>query len=554
MLKKIIGFLFITATLCVFIFSCGNNPSEGNEKNEGKTAFGKFWRSLAGNFSNSDTFYIQPGAIDSFLLKYPEFNTFKPDLEKFYSERDSAFAWYDRKGLIEQAAHLVNRLDNIDHDLPGDTVMYYEPLMVLMDRPNRSKNREELELMLTSQYFFIAHKIWQGMSDKEVKKQGWYVPREKVSTTEYLDSLLKNDASLKEEPVNPMYFKLREQISRYRDILQQNPNLPEIQYVRDLKPGDTAAVISEICQRLYLLGDLKKAYQSNLFDDQLLEAVHTFQERHGIKVSDIINKKFTSALNIPLVKRLEKLVINLERARWLPAAFSDSSSYILVNIPEFMVRIWEGEQPVWESRVVVGEDNNRTVIFRGMLDHIVFSPHWNIPESIVVNEILPSLEKDKDYLKKQQLEIVDESGDIPVIRQKPGKENALGQVKFMFPNTYNIYLHDSPAKHLYDREVRTYSHGCIRVEKAEELAVTLLKETGKWDREAVKQAMESGEEKYVKLPRKLPVYILYFTTWVDENNRVHFGEDIYGYDARLAASLFKETGGINLNKALVFRE
>lgn len=548
------GFTILIFILSLLVFSCGNNQEENNTQNE-PSSFGRFWRSIIGNFSSEDSFYLSPGSIDSFLVKYPDFKVYKEDLVKFYTERDSAYAWYDKRGLIEHAGNLVTRLENIDKDLPGDTVLYAQQLDKLMDRPNREKNREELELMLSSQYFFIAHKIWQGMDDKEVKRMGWFVPREKVSTAAFLDSLLKTDKGfMKDEPVNPLYFKLRDKVIDFREELEKHKDLPEIQYTRDLKPGDTSYTISAIRKKLFALGDLKSDDASNLFDDELLSGVHSFQKRHGLAISDIINKKFISELKVPLIKIMEKLLVNLERTRWLPTEFSDSSNYIIVNIPEFKVHMYNGDEQIWESRVVVGEELNRTVIFKGMLDHIVFSPHWNIPESIVKNEILPAIEKDKDYLEKQDLEIVDDSGEIPVIRQRPGKENSLGQVKFMFPNTYNIYLHDSPAKHLYNREVRTFSHGCIRVEKAAELAKILLKDNDKWSDEAIKEAMDSGIEKYVNLPQKIPVYILYFTAWVDDEGNLNFRDDIYGYDSRLASGLFKETGGLNLNQTVVFRE
>lgn len=163
------GFTILIFILSLLVFSCGNNQEENNTQNE-PSSFGRFWRSIIGNFSSEDSFYLSPGSIDSFLVKYPDFKVYKEDLVKFYTERDSAYAWYDKRGLIEHAGNLVTRLENIDKDLPGDTVLYAQQLDKLMDRPNREKNREELELMLSSQYFFIAHKIWQGMDDKEVKR------------------------------------------------------------------------------------------------------------------------------------------------------------------------------------------------------------------------------------------------------------------------------------------------------------------------------------------------------------------------------------------------
>lgn len=542
-------FVFLIFLVIVLLACNGNEQDAAGEEKE-YSAFGKLWRSVAGNFSTEDSFYLNSNSIDSFLTRYEHFKEFKADLKKFYTERDSAYAWYDKRGLIEQAGNLRARLGEISGELPGDTMYYKERLDELLNRPNREKNREELELMLSSQYFFLAHKIWQGMDDKNLQKQGWFIPREKVTSTVYLDSLLKlpEKEFLEEEPFNPQFFRLKEKIAEFREIVINHSGLPEIVAARTLKPGDTGQVIANIRNKLAILGDLKKNNESKEFDQPLLEAINRFQQRHGLKIEPFIDKQCMAALNIPLMKRMEQLLVNLERVRWLPSEFSDSGEYIIVNIPEFMVHVYQNNKPVWNSRVVVGEDLHRTVIFKGYLHHIVFSPHWNIPESIVVNEILPAIEKDKDYIEKQGLEIVSEEGGIPVIRQKPGLENSLGLVKFMFPNNYNIYLHDSPAKHLYDREVRTFSHGCIRVEKAGGLAKLLLKDNQKWSEAAIEEAMHSGNEKYVNLPEKIPVYILYFTAWVNNEGNIQFREDIYNYDARLASGLFKETGGLTYNQ------
>jgi L,D-transpeptidase YcbB len=226
--------------------------------------------------------------------------------------------------------------------------------------------------------------------------------------------------------------------------------------------------------------------------------------------------------------------VNMERSRWVPMNYSGTNNYLLVNIPEYKLHVMENNKQAWECNVVVGKDENKTVIFKGTLDHIVFSPHWNVPESIVKDEILPEMEKDPDYLEKQDLEINGERNGLPVIRQKPGEENSLGLVKFMFPNTYNIYLHDTPAKALFDRNDRAFSHGCVRVSEPVKLAAYLLRDQSEWTDQRIDEAMHSGEEKYVNLKTKMPVYITYFTSWVDPQGRLNFRKDIYDNDVRLA--------------------
>ena len=189
-------------------------------------------------------------------------------------------------------------------------------------------------------------------------------------------------------------------------------------------------------------------------------------------------------------------------------------------------------------KIVVGTEAHRTVIFSDELRYVVFSPYWNVPRSIVRNEILPKMNRDPGYLGRMNMERTGTEGGLPVIRQRPGGANALGKVKFLFPNPYNIYLHDSPAKSLFDQTQRAFSHGCIRVSEPFELARYLLKDQPQWTDAAIRKAMNRGSEKWVTLEKKVPVFIYYLTAWVDEAGRVQFRDDIYGHDARMAAHLF----------------
>lgn len=188
--------------------------------------------------------------------------------------------------------------------------------------------------------------------------------------------------------------------------------------------------------------------------------------------------------------------------------------------------------------VVVGKEGHNTMMFTGDLNQIVFSPYWNIPSSIVENEILPAIENNPDYLARNNMEIVKENGDMPTIRQLPGPGNSLGKVKFLFPNSFNIYFHDTPAKSLFNREKRAFSHGCIRLREPEKLANYLLRNNTEWTPQRISAAMNSGEEKYVKLKDPVPVFISYYTAWVDEQGRMNFREDIYEHDQKIKNSMF----------------
>jgi murein L,D-transpeptidase YcbB/YkuD len=292
-----------------------------------------------------------------------------------------------------------------------------------------------------------------------------------------------------------------------------------------------------IKQVLHALGDLPVVDTTPVFNDTLALAVESFQARHGYKADGVIGATFIKELNVPAQKRLQQILINMDRMRWLPNK-PTSDNLILVNIPEFVLHMYEGQQKVWDMVVVVGKSGHNTMMFNGDLNQIVFSPYWNVPPSIVKDEILPALAKNPGYLESQNMEVVSSNGDLPDIRQRPGTGNALGKVKFLFPNSFNIYFHDTPSKSLFERDKRAFSHGCIRLAEPEKMAQYLLRNQPEWTPERISDAMNAGEEKYVKLKKPVPVIITYYTAWVDENGKLNFRDDIYKHDDKLASKMF----------------
>jgi murein L,D-transpeptidase YcbB/YkuD len=253
-------------------------------------------------------------------------------------------------------------------------------------------------------------------------------------------------------------------------------------------------------------------------------------------------------------EEIGKMKLNMERWRWAPDLLGDR--YVQVNIPAFALEVREQEQVPLKMRVVVGKPENRTPVFSERMQYIAFSPYWNVPQSIAVEETLPMIEKDPDYLLRQNIEVVRVSGkrtevvdpdsvdwqevaDSPQyqLRQKPGAGNSLGLVKFMFPNEFNVYLHDTPADNLFDRLTRSLSHGCIRLEKPAELAAYVLQDQPEWTPDKIRRAMHAEEEKDVKLLTELPVHIFYFTAWPAADDTIEFFEDVYGYDAKQQKAL-----------------
>ncbi len=250
----------------------------------------------------------------------------------------------------------------------------------------------------------------------------------------------------------------------------------------------------------------------------------------------MIGQGFLKAINTTPQQRLRTLLVNMERLRWVPDMVAPD--LLLVNIPEFRLHVFEGGKEVLSMDVVVGATATRTVIFSDTLSTVVFSPTWTVPMSIVRNEILPAMAKDPNYLRKKGMEKIGGSAKNPIIRQKPGASNALGRVKFLFPNSYSIYLHDTPSKSFFAREQRAFSHGCIRVSKPKELAEYLLRNDGTWTSTKIHKAMFDGKETFVKLKEKRPVTIGYFTAWVEQDGQLNFRDDVYGLDLRLGNELF----------------
>ncbi|HSB92711.1 MAG TPA: L,D-transpeptidase family protein [Flavitalea sp.] len=534
--------LALVAALCVLsVSSCKDDKSADTTEKKSRKPFAWF-RHIIGNFSSQDTIFFDSTYIDRFLADYDAFKPYESDIRRFYRDRKYAYAWFEDDGIIEQSNNLYARVQQTEDDGLEQPLPYQDRFAELMDRPNKKATRQELELMLTSQYLSLATIAWKGLSEKEQKALGWFIPRKKLSYTEFLDSMLQDpsDSFLEDEPVNPMYQALRAQLKRYTEIDSTTKwtKIPDIK--KPVRPGDSSFIIPAVRERLIVLGELnKKADTGNIYDDALETAVIRYQDHHGLKNDGLIVNAVIHDLNVPVSDRIEQIVVNMERTRWLPQQLTSKPSYILVNIPEYKLHIIESNKEVWNCNVVVGDTGNKTVVFTGMMNHVVFSPNWNVPESIVKDEIIPSMEKDPEYLQKQDLEITGERNGLPVVRQKPGAENSLGLVKFMFPNTHNIYLHDSPAKELFNRNARAFSHGCVRVSEPDRLASYVLRDMPEWNEDRINEAMNNGEEKYVTLKTKVPVFIVYFTAWVDNAGALNFRKDIYQNDARLARMILK---------------
>ena len=476
-------------------------------------------------------------AVTAFYAKYPKLVLYQKQAVDLYRKNQFTYLWYDKKGRKETAEVIYNKMNNLVEEGVQAKVPYKEILDGMFPKTNTKPN-VEVELFLTNYYFYYTNKVLQGIDSTKTEELGWYLPRKKLCYEQYLDSILVDPKLIDNKAkLIGQYYKLKEVLQRYRDIEKNGGwefiDVPE--GFKQLKPGDSSDLVIQIRKRLFLTHDIATDSKSKVYDESLQEAILKYKKRNGFSEDKIILPKHISEMNVPISDRIKTIMVNMERCRWISTDLTKSKEFIVVNIPSYRLTYFKEGKAALVSNVVVGTALNETVIFSGMMSYVVFSPYWNVPKSIRDKEILPAIKKNKDYLAKHNMEW---NGNN--IRQKPGPNNSLGLVKFLFPNSNNIYLHDTPAKNLFSQEKRAFSHGCIRVQKPKELAQLILQDDPNWTPEKIEAAMNSGKEKWYTLKNKIPVYIGYFTAWVDDDGLVNFHKDIYGRDNALANLLLEE--------------
>ncbi|MGY0041609.1 L,D-transpeptidase family protein [Pedobacter sp. NJ-S-72] len=466
-------------------------------------------------------------------------------LRNFYNSRNFQFAWITEKGLAEQTRvfyELDKSYDSTSRDSTKNDQTLRNQLSGLVSKDTLiravSPSLIKLELELTQHFFSFVTDAYAGKVDPAALQ--WYIPRKKIDAVALLDSLVaKKGAGIEQwEPVNGYYKTLNKELIRWYSI-QKRGSWPQIDLaaLKQLKEGDSGLVVSQLKQRLVDFGDLKTG-DSTLFiyTADVTAAIKKAQLQFGYGQTGKPDRTLMTALNAPVESRIQQMLINLERIRWSP--LMPEGKLILVNIPEYKLHVFEAKKEVLNMGIVVGKAANKTVIFSNNLKNIVFSPYWNIPPSIVRAEIQPAMRKNRNFLAQKNMEQYGFSDGLPLIRQKPGNTNSLGRVKFLFPNSYNIYLHDTPAKALFAESKRAFSHGCIRLAKPKSLAEYLLADRPEWTTEKMDKAMNSKKEVWVTMKVPVPVIIAYFTSWVDKNGLINFREDIYGHDQKMAEQLF----------------
>ena len=523
---------YLFLTICVVLFACNHKKKKEIVQDTSITKQTSF-----------NNLFLDSAVLENFINTNDTFKNYRDQYFDFYKERNYEYAWFDSTGIGEQAHNFINLLDNTISSLE-DSSLYNPKLYSLYDAlsgPDSAKNRgsiPETELYLTGQFFAYAAKVYKG-TDSDIAQLGWFIPRKKVNITALLDSVIHSKATETDQfvPLNSQYKKLEAFLPKYY-ALQKKGGWDSIpRPTKTLHKGEHATIIPAIKERLFELGDLEQADSTNVYDSLMLTAVKQFQQRMGLGADGVIGGKMVDELNVPVDTRVQQILVNLERLRWMPK--DDDSNYIFVNIPEYKLYVYDSAQLSFTMNVIVGTAANSTVIFNGNLKYVVFAPYWNVPPSIVQKEVVPGIKNNPNYLAKNDMEITGHSDGLPVVRQKPGQKNSLGLVKFLFPNNYNIYFHDTPNRTLFTAASRSFSHGCIRLGEPKKFAQYLLRaDTAKYSSYKIDSLMNNSKETWVTLPKTVPVFIGYFTAWVDKDGILNFRKDIYKHDEAMAGKLF----------------
>ncbi len=494
--------------------------------------------------------FLDSAAVAHFVADTTLHDSLAIRIRSFYNSRNYQFAWFFPEGMAAYVHTFLNMQQQFIH-YSGDSTLFDPDLDQRIETlgSRRQISPEdtaviEAELLLTRQFFRYAYYAYSGDRDVNLQDLGWFIPRRKLDMVSFLDSLLANKGGKVEwyEPVNRQYNLLKKHLLEFSE-LETAPEWEEelMAGKRPYKTGESAAVAPVVRKRLALLGYPVPEEPDTLtvITAGLANAVKSFQKHYGLTEDGVLGAAVFRELNVPPAARMKQLLINMERMRWMQE--NPETDYLLVNIPEFRLHVYEQGKLAFDMDVVVGSVAHSTVIFSGVLDQVVFSPYWNVPASILKNEILPAIARNPNYLARHRMEWNGNS-----VRQLPGPGNSLGQVKFLFPNSYNIYLHDTPSKSLFGESKRAFSHGCIRLSEPKKLAEFLLRKDSTWTPEKIAGAMQAGKEKYVRLKNEdqVPVIIGYFTAWVDKEGALNFRNDVYGHDQQMMRRYF---AGSDLN-------
>lgn len=479
-------------------------------------------------------------------------------LKAFYKKTDMQSIWLGTDHMSQLIARM--RRAKFDGLNPNDyPIAKLEKLHGVLDRAVDKQSRAIIEAWFSAYFLQYVSDIKLGRFKPRKVDPGLHWKKKVIDELQALEDLsrAKSIGTFFErwEPQNPAYLALKRILSGYYDI-EKKGGWPMISDGDVIKPGTTSSRVAEVRSRL-LVTDNSSSLAANSNPDEygsdLLEAVKVFQGRHGLEKDGVIGKSTLREMNVSVTQRIRQLVVSMERWRWMPEDYG--THFIGVNIARYKLFYIRDMRVEDEMRVVVGKPYHRTPVFSNEIKFIVLNPYWNVPRSIATNEMLPKLKANSSAYSAGGFEALRDgkiydlasiswsqySGKVfPFrLRQKPGPKNALGRIKFMFPNQFNVYLHDTPARKKFESAARAFSHGCVRVQRPVDLAVRVLSDVSGWDRARIQAVLASGVRTIVKLIKPLKIHIIYSTAWIGIDGKAHFGRDIYKRDKKLYHILYQ---------------
>jgi murein L,D-transpeptidase YcbB/YkuD len=473
-------------------------------------------------------------------------------VRSFYAARGYQPAWHEERTLLQGVSGILDLIASASRDGLYPDEYHLNEIQAGLDM-SVELSPDALDIMLTDGLLKYIRHIRDGRLNTRSVDPQWLIHSAPVDAVAVLQEALESPSPgrvLAElAPGHRDYQRLRNLLQAYRSLASAGgwliiPPGPK------LEKGVYDQRVQSLRHRLWLSGDIDTmdVIDSSEFDGELERAVRRFQERHGLETDGVVGRYTLAALNVPVEERIQQVLLNMERWRWMPEEMG--SRYIMVNMAGFDLQLVENEATVMDMRVIIGRPYRSTPAFVAEMTHLVFNPYWNVPHKLALLDLLPAQQKDPQYLTRKGFRVFsdwsrdateidpdsvdwsqyDANNFVFRLRQEPGAANSLGRIKFMMPNPYAVYLHDTPAQHLFQRAVRTFSSGCIRVEQPVRLARYLLRGKREWTDEDVIDLIESRENRALFLPRKIPVYMLYLTAWVDDTGRTQFRDDVYGRD------------------------
>jgi murein L,D-transpeptidase YcbB/YkuD len=503
--------------------------------------------------------------VDNYLNAYNTKYYWTSGVKRFYQRRNHHPAWLIGVNLTQKATEWMEVINNAEYE---GLASYDYNFLEIQATHKRIKNAEKyglafpglfakLDVLLTHAFLQYTNDLLYGKINPEALNRTWQSPPEEKDLVVFLEESLKTN-NIKERikevyPDHPQYKKLKNVLAGMLD--QCKCNIFRVPHeVPVLKQKDTSRYVLDIKRFLISTNDLNHAMalldEPHVFDEELAFAVKNFQRRHGLKSDGVIGVNTLEEMNKDLNHRIDQVKTNLDRLRSMHSDHGEK--YILVNLPEYKLRYYENDSLKEEMKVIIGEFDHPTPMMTDTLVYIEFNPSWNVPYSIASEEMLPKIKKNPSYLEKHNYLLFRnhyshadtinpdsvewqnyDKDNFPFhIVQEPGRYNALGTVKFIFPNNEYIYMHDTPSKYLFRESKRDFSHGCVRVEKPAKLAATILSSTNSIKKDSIYRYIREKIPKKVYLHEIIKVYFIYQTAWVDEKNILHFRDDIYGLDRK----------------------